>query len=72
MHAGEVEGEAMKTPSKSRVIDFETGSLTREEIEGLLNTLPVDTTFVDASGSVRYFNKAEDRVFPRTKAIIGP
>ena len=71
MHAGEVEGEAMKTPSKSRVIDFETGSLTREEIEGLLNTLPVDTTFVDASGSVRYFNKAEDRVFPRTKAIIG-
>lgn len=68
---GEVEEEVLKTPSKSGVIDFEAGSLTREEIEGLLNTLPVDITFVDASGHVRYFNKAEDRVFPRTKAIIG-
>lgn len=52
-------------------IGFETGSLTKEEIEAILNALPVDITFVDAEDTVRYFNKAEGRVFPRTKAVIG-
>jgi PAS domain S-box-containing protein len=37
----------------------------------MLDALPMDVTFVDAQGSVRYFNKAEGRVFPRTKAVIG-
>jgi hypothetical protein len=32
-------------PAEGRVV-FETGSLTREELEALLNTLPVDITFV--------------------------
>ncbi len=52
-------------------LGFETGSLTPEEIEAVLNALPVDITFVDASDTVRYFNKVEGRVFPRTKAVIG-
>ena len=52
-------------------VDFETGSLTREEIEAILNALPVDISFVDTEDTVRYFNKAEGRVFPRTKAVIG-
>jgi PAS domain S-box-containing protein len=52
-------------------IDFEIGNLTKEEIEAILNALPVDISFVDAEDTVRYFNKAERRVFPRTKAVIG-
>ena len=52
-------------------IDFETGSLTKEEIEATLNALPVDISFVDAEDIVRYFNKAEGRVFPRATAVIG-
>jgi PAS domain S-box-containing protein len=52
-------------------IDFEIGNLTKEEIEAILNALPVDISFVDAEDTVRYFNKAEGRVFPRTKAVIG-
>ncbi|MEM3693037.1 MAG: DUF438 domain-containing protein [Candidatus Bathyarchaeia archaeon] len=51
--------------------EFETGSLSKEEIEGLLNTLPVDITFVDKDDYVKYFNKAEKRLFVRTKAVLG-
>jgi PAS domain S-box-containing protein len=59
-----------KAPTEGR-LQFETGTLTKEEIEALLNTLPVDITFVDKEDTVKYFNKAEKRVFVRTKAIIG-
>lgn len=52
-------------------ITFETGSITTEELEVMLNTLPVDITFVDKEDTVRYFSQAEDRIFPRAKAVIG-
>jgi PAS domain S-box-containing protein len=63
--------ESKEAQASERSIGFDTGSLTVEEVEGMLNTLPVDVTFVDPENTVRYFNKAEGRVFPRTKAVIG-
>lgn len=48
-----------------------TGTLNSEEIIGMLNTLPIDITFVDKDDTVRYFSQGAERVFPRTKAIIG-
>jgi len=61
-----------KSPKVSEgLLQFETGSLTKEELEALLDTLPVDITFVDNNDSVKYFNKAEKRVFVRTKSVIG-
>jgi DUF438 domain-containing protein len=56
---------------KEGVLQFETGSLTKAQLEGLLDTLPVDVTFVDANDTVRYFSKPETRIFARTKTIIG-
>lgn len=53
------------------IIAFETGSFSKDELETLLNTLPVDITFVDAEDTVRYFSQTKDRIFPRTKAVIG-
>ncbi|MEM3873881.1 MAG: DUF438 domain-containing protein [Candidatus Bathyarchaeia archaeon] len=53
------------------MLHFETGSLTKEEIEAILNTLPVDITFVDKDDAVKYFSKADKRIFVRTKAILG-
>jgi len=53
------------------LLKFETGSLSKEELEGVLNTLPVDITFVDKEDAVKYFSKGEDRIFVRTKAVIG-
>ncbi len=52
-------------------INFETGALTGEEIEAMLNTMPVDITFVDKDGIVKYFSQGTERIFPRTKAVIG-
>ncbi|MCP2598365.1 PAS domain-containing protein, partial [Candidatus Aminicenantes bacterium AC-335-L06] len=56
---------------KENLIKFETGSLSREEIEGIFNTLPIDITFVDKEDTVRYFSQSKERIFTRTKAVIG-
>lgn len=50
---------------------FPTGELTPEELEAILNALPVDITFVDKDDTVRYFNATKDRIFVRTPAVIG-
>ena len=58
-------------PAPERITQLETGTLSKEEVEAILNALPVDVTFVDKGDTVRYFNKAGKRIFVRTKAIIG-
>jgi DUF438 domain-containing protein len=58
-------------PAGDGYFQFETGILSGEEMEGLLNTLPVDITFVDKDGTVKYFTQGKERIFPRTKAVIG-
>ncbi|MEO0189845.1 MAG: DUF438 domain-containing protein [candidate division WOR-3 bacterium] len=53
------------------MVKLETGSFTIEELEGTLNTLPVDITFVNKDDTVAYFSQTKDRIFTRTKAVIG-
>ncbi len=64
--------ESAKPAEKTgeRVV-FETGSLSKKELEAMLDSLPVDITFVDSNDTVRYFSQTKDRIFPRTKTIIG-
>lgn len=52
-------------------IDLGTGSLTAQQLMLMLDTLPVDVTFIDEHDEVRYFSGAKHRIFPRAKAIIG-
>jgi DUF438 domain-containing protein len=52
-------------------IRLQTGALAPKEIDLLLNHLPVDITYVDAKDTVRFFSHGQDRVFPRTPAVIG-
>ena len=68
--APEVQKQA-PPPEERGTIAFGTGSLSVEELEGILNSLPVDITFVDKDDTVRYFNQSKDRIFVRTKAVIG-
>jgi PAS domain S-box-containing protein len=42
-----------------------------ETIETMLDTLPVEISFVDKNDEVKYFNKNGDRIFPRPRGIIG-
>jgi len=46
-------------------------NLKRETLEAVMNTLPVDVTFVDENDEVRYFNKNGDRIFPRPRSVLG-
>lgn len=53
------------------VITLPTGVLKPEELGRMLDTLPLDITFVGKDDTVKYFSQGAERVFPRTKAIIG-
>jgi len=63
--------EEKELEKKEGMINLPTGSFTLEELEAVLNTLPVDITFVDKNDEVRYFSETKDRIFVRTKAVIG-
>ncbi|MCF6094643.1 DUF438 domain-containing protein [Microaerobacter geothermalis] len=52
-------------------IQLGTGVLSLNQLELLLNHLPVDITFIDDQDVVRYFSQGKERIFPRTKAVIG-
>ena len=52
-------------------IKMETGILSLKQLELLLNHLPVDITFIDHEDVVRYFSHGKERIFARTKAVIG-
>jgi DUF438 domain-containing protein len=65
LHEG-VNAEAVKAE-----VNLETGVLSIEELEAMLNTLPFDITFVDKDDIILYFSQRKDRIFERTKAIIG-
>ena len=37
----------------------------------MLKALPVDISFVDAEDKVKYFNDTKERIFVRTKSVVG-
>jgi DUF438 domain-containing protein len=57
--------------SASEAIQLPTGSLTLEQLVGVFSALPVDVTFVDADDRVAFFSEGPDRVFARSRAVIG-
>ncbi len=52
-------------------IRLPSGSFSPAELQAVLNSLTVDMTFVDAEDTVRFFNQAPQRIFTRTRAILG-
>ena len=42
-----------------------------ETLEAILDTLPVEVSFVDETDTVRYYSKGDKRIFKRTPAVIG-
>jgi len=55
----------------SGALQLEEGYLHQEQINLLLKFMPVDLTYVDENDRVLFYNRGEDRVFPRSAAIIG-
>lgn len=52
------------------LVRLPTGNFNVKELMALLNTLPVDITFVDKDDRVRYFSQGQHRIFQRNRAIL--
>ncbi|UCD24102.1 MAG: DUF438 domain-containing protein [Gemmatimonadota bacterium] len=55
----------------SQRIQLPSGSFTPTELQAVLNTIPFDLTFVDKDDKVRYFTQGRERIFSRSRAILG-
>lgn len=58
-------------PNPGEFLNLDTGKLTLEQINLILKHLPVDISFVNASDEVKYYSATDDRIFPRSPAVIG-
>ncbi len=67
MPAAETSGQSSVTGE----IKLDAGSLKPEVINAILKHLPIDMTFVGADDRVAWFSQTEERIFPRSEAIIG-
>jgi len=50
---------------------YDEGYMTPEQVNLLLKVLPLDITYVDENDRVIFYNRGEERTFPRSKNIIG-
>jgi len=46
-------------------------NLSREQLEGILEAIPVEISFVDENDLVKLWNKHETRIFKRPMSVIG-
>ncbi|MGM0432447.1 MAG: DUF438 domain-containing protein [Spirochaetota bacterium] len=62
-------------PPKDRggeqLVSMNEGALTEKQLNLMLQHIPIDLTFVDEHDKVRYYSATDDRIFPRSPAIIG-
>ncbi|MCF2140434.1 MAG: DUF438 domain-containing protein [Candidatus Lokiarchaeota archaeon] len=52
-------------------LDLNTGTLTLNQLDLMLQHLPLDLTFIDADDNVLYYSDTPERIFPRSPGIIG-
>ena len=65
-----VEAKTPAVPTDGTIM-LPTGHVTVEQLTSVLSTLPLDLTFIDADDRVAFFSEGPDRIFARSRAIIG-
>jgi len=50
---------------------FDEGWMSVEQVNLLLRTMPLDLTYVDENDKVIFYNRGDERVFPRSAGVIG-
>ena len=65
-----VEAKTPAVPNDGTIM-MPTGHVTVEQLTSVLSTLPLDLTFIDADDRVAFFSEGPDRIFARSRAIIG-
>ncbi|MEI7884848.1 MAG: PAS domain-containing protein [Clostridia bacterium] len=66
----ENKGEAMEI-SEKYLLQTNTGILDIKQILLIFDALPVDLSFIDENNLVKFFTRPQDRIFPRSPAVIG-
>jgi hypothetical protein len=59
-----------ETHSDAGYIQLPSGGFSAQELLAILNTLPVDITFVDKEDKVKFFSQSKERIFQRSRAIL--
>jgi DUF438 domain-containing protein len=67
MQGADSEGKGLTTEGN---LQLPSGSFNAQEIKAILNTVPVDMTFVDKNDKVKYFTQGSERIFTRSRSII--
>jgi DUF438 domain-containing protein len=65
------ESQEPEEPAEAEKIKLPSGQMTPTELNAILNTIPFDLTFVDQDDRVRYFTQGRERIFARSRAILG-
>lgn len=68
---GGVHVEIRKPAAAGGRVQMPTGSFMLEELIAAFSVLPFDLTFVDRDDTVRYFSPGKERIFDRSRAILG-
>ncbi len=68
---GDFINEITKPTITNGRIQMPTGSFQLDELIQTFSTLPFDVTFVDKDDTVRYFSPGKERIFERSRAILG-
>lgn len=71
IHPSEDFTQREMTFSLENTSHYDEGYMTIEQVNLLFKTLPIDLTFVDENDKVIFYNRGEERVFPRSAGIIG-
>jgi PAS domain S-box-containing protein len=64
-------GKPTEVVSVEGEVVFGSGKLSVEMLETIFSHLPIDMTFVDAQDRVQFFSESPERIFVRSRAIIG-
>ena len=57
--------------SGGSLVSFTTGALSLENLELILNLLPLDFSFVGPDDRVQYYSDPPHRIFPRSPSVVG-
>jgi PAS domain S-box-containing protein len=71
LHVPEAKAQAEPTAQDADTMKLDAGYLSVAQVNAMLKHIPMDMTFVDHEGKVRYFSQGKERIFTRTEAIIG-
>jgi PAS domain S-box-containing protein len=64
-------GKSTEVVSDEGEVVFGSGKLSVEMLEAIFSHLPIDMTFVDAKDRVQFFSESPERIFVRSRAIVG-